>query len=270
MKSIRRSLKVSVLLAWILMATPCLSQSWTLIRSTDLSDPVSSFSIDSDSYLYIGSEYGDLTTFDSLAIETKHYSEIANSSLTLIESWNRLKLFLFYRDLQKISILDRFSTTPADYNLSDFGVQYAWLAAPGIDNSIWMLSTDYNELKKYDLQTRQLLLSTPLQQPLSHASHLRAYQNLVIISDRKKGIFCFDQFGNLLYHHRVEGIEHFQISEGKLLFLHSSLVTLMDPFQPSEAETMKAPEGAFRGVLNSGKYYHFIKKSKIVVYRRGL
>lgn len=245
-------------------------QDWLLLKTMDLKDEITSYSTDNEFRVYTGNAHGDLTRYNPAGLEEEHYSDIANSSLTLIEAWNRLKVFLFFRDQQKISILDRFGTTPVDYELRDFDLGYAWLVAPGVDNSIWTLSTDYNELRKYEVQSKQLILSTPLHLDVSKASHMRAYQNLLIISDREKGLYFFDQFGTLLYEYPGEGIAYFQVADDMLYFLQAGHLVKLDPFNLKNEEKIKAPEGAFEVVIASENRYFFIKKSKAFIYTLAL
>ena len=45
---------------------------------------------------------------------------------------------------------------PVKYLTNTFQEEMAQLCTPGVDNSIWVLSTEYNELSKFNIQTRQL------------------------------------------------------------------------------------------------------------------
>lgn len=242
-------------------------QEWGLVKTIPIEEQVSSFSIDPEGRIYLGSRFGNLQRLKPNGEKDEYFSGIANSEISFIEAWNKFKVFLFFRDLQKFSLLDRFNTTPIEYDLSAFNIEYAWLAAPGIDNSIWILSTDFNELRKYNIQTKQLIFNTPLSIDVNQATHIRAYQNLLIISDESKGFYIFDLFGNLLRTIEAKGIRYFQILDGKIIYLQNEEVKSLDPFNLITAKQIKAPKGAFEGVLISGENYFFIKGSEIKIYR---
>lgn len=250
------------------IANFCFAQEWKLVRSIESTETISAASIDPDGQVYLGTEPGRLQRLEPSSDTGESFSDAGNSEVTLIEAWNRFKVFLFFRDQQKIIFLDRFSTKPISYELSAFNINYAWLTTPGVDNSIWIVSTNYNELRKYNLQTRQQLMSAPLDVDISEITHIRAYQNLLIISDKLQGLLIFDQYGNLLKQEEIPGIEYFQIDAGKLVFLAQDNVHILDPFDTSEHQKIKAPEGAFTKVIVSGNDHYFIARAKILIYHR--
>ena len=245
-----------------------LGQDWEVIDTLVINEKITSYSIDSQDQIYIGTSSGNLHRFNKDGTESEFYCAIANFPVTSLAAWNRLKVFVFYKSPQEFYYLDRFNTFSNSYDLSEYSSELINECTPGVDNSLWVLSSSYNELRKYNLQTKQLIFATPLDIDVENVTHMRAFQNLVLISDRDEGLYLFDQFGNILTQLEISGIEHFQIGAGSIVFLCDEGIVSLDPFQPSSYETIKAPSGAFKGFLKSDTNYFLIRSSDVLVYRR--
>lgn len=255
------------LLLILVLAFNANAQEWQAVDTISLKERVTSYSIDNQNQLYVGTISGNLYRYEGKD-QSEFYSAIANFKLTSVEAWNRMKVFLFYRNPQEFYYLDRFNTVSNSYDLSEYSDELVYECTPGVDNSLWVLTSSYNELRKYNLQTKRLLFANPLDIDVENVTHIRAYQNLVIISDREEGIYIFDQFGNLLTELEYANVNHFQIEAGKLLFHCDEGIIKLDPFNPNDAETTKAPDGAFDGLVKGDSSYYFCKKSQILVFRR--
>lgn len=242
-------------------------QNWSHEGTIALNQTITSYSIDQQGYLYIGTRQGEVYRYLTSGLEDEHFSAIGNAPVTTLEASNRLKPFLYYRDTQQFTFLDRFTTTPVTYEVSNFQSDLAWLVTPGTDNSIWILASTFNELRKFNIQTKALILTTPLSIDLSNAAHMRSYQNLTIISDKQKGLYFFDQYGNLLDQQRITGITQFYIYQKKIIALSDRGILKIDPFSPEKQETIKAPNGAFKGVLNFEEVYFLIQEASVQIYR---
>ena len=244
------------------------AQEWEVIDTISLNERISTYSIDNQNQLYLGTTSGNLFRYDETGDQSEFYSAIANFKLTSVEAWNRMKVFLFYRNPQEYYFLDRFNTLSNSYDISDYSAELVYKCTPGIDNSLWVLTSSYNELRKYNLQTKQLLFANPLDIDVKNITHIRAYRNLLLISDREAGLYIFDQFGNLLTELPYTNIDHFQIKSGRLLFKCAEGVVSLDPFNPRDTKTTKAPEGAFTGMLVGDSLYFFMQKDRALVFRQ--
>lgn len=244
------------------------AQVWNLESEVVLEEEISSVSLDNQDYLYVGLSSGGLIRYLPSGEEDQYYALANNSAITLTETWNRMKVFTFFRDQQRIEILDRFTTTPRSVNLANGEIPYVWLAAPGIDNSLWVLSTSLKELRKYDDQNLNLLFAVPLQDQLAIEKpiFMRAFKNHLLLVDEQSGILFFDQFGSNLGHFAAEGLRYFQIRENRLVFLSGDWVMEVDPETRLETSKLKAPSGAFQSVLIVSGRYAFIGVDRIASY----
>ncbi len=245
-------------------------QTWELVKSISLTDATTSQSIDNQGAIYIGTESGNVIKYDQSGEIIETYSEFGKFPVTIIEAWNRFKPFIFYERPQQFYFIDRFSTSPVMYELSDFYSGLATLCAPGLDNSLWVLSTNFSELKKFDIQTRRLISVNPLRINLNSVTYLRSHKNTLILCDPKSGLYYFDQFGNQLSHNPEIKISTFQVSQNNLLFLQNDSIKTIELQFRSFEEKIKAPEQGFINVLKFGNRYVFIRNNELRYYNLSL
>ena len=260
-------LKVSLLLTFYFSFSFTLSaQEWHLEKMTEVPYQISACAIDQEGKMYLGSTDGNIYRYDSAGIEEQIFSNVNLSAVTLIEPWNRLKLFSFFRENQIIQILNRFVTKPTEYFIQDLGVEFSSLATPGIDNSFWVHSSNFNELRKYN--GSQLVFSTPLSDiHIPEPVHLLAYQNLIILLDAKTGFYFFDQFGNLAYSLPIQDAKYFQIYKEKIYLYADHHIMIFDPYFIDKIEKIEAPDEPFTAVLRSDNRFIFLKETAFSFYK---
>ncbi|MEP0368902.1 MAG: hypothetical protein ABJN36_05300 [Cyclobacteriaceae bacterium] len=262
-------MKTKTFIALSLISHLCFGQEWSLEQTIKPKREITAVSVDSKDLIYLGTAGGEVIRYTNTGEEDEYFSALNNSSVSAIQAWNRLKVFVFYRDQQTASILDRFTTTPKNINLSDLGLQYAWLFAPGIDNSYWALSTETRELIKYDDQNLSRLFSIPIQKDIkiNDPVYLRAYKNLIILIDHKSGLWVFDQFGDFKGNIKESGIKHLDIKEGLAHCVVADELVAIDLFKMEVMSRKKAPEsGAFWSVVISGDRYVFFTRERAEIY----
>ena len=243
------------------------AQEWHKVDSLVLPYKISSYAIDQEGKIYLGSHDGDIFRYGPDGKEDKVYSGINFSSVTTIEPWNRLKLFLFYRENQTIVYLDRFVATATSYQLGNLGTGFNSLATIGVDNSFWVLESGNGELRKYS-NNKNLIFATPINTiNLVQASHIRAFQNLVILLDSSSGFHLFDQFGNPISTVSVIGADYFHIFNKQVITYDGKQVIEFDPFNPSTITGIVGPKEKYLGVLKSKDHYLFIQENRVVKYQ---
>lgn len=145
-------------------------------------------------------EQSNLFLFDTNGVMMYQFSPRRPARVHLLEGWNGLRPFAFYRDFQEYVILDRFLLADDNTRLNGENVGYARLAAPSQDGNLWVLDEANFQLKKIDLRTQNVLFSTPLDLVLKPGNYsltfMREYQNQLYICDGKGPVLLFDQMGN--------------------------------------------------------------------------
>ncbi len=231
-------LKVSLLL------TPFWShsQNWQKISEISLAQSPTAYTADFQGNLYLGFADGKLTRYDAKGSILENFSLSNNSSISLIDVQNNLKPFLFYFDNQQITILDRFSSVPKNYLLSDLGLEIGLMTCPAPDGDFWILENNPQRLKKVD----PLLKVTVLEVQISigdKIKRMQAYQNVLVIGD-ESGIRIFDQFGGTVNHLQKEDLLDFQILKGRLYAFTPDYITEIDLFDGTVLEEINNPTSA--------------------------
>lgn len=187
------------------------------------------YSNDSENNSYVGFQNGGLQKFSSRGSEILNYSLPNQSAITLIEAQNNRKIFLFYRDIQQVVILDRFSTIPRKYSLEDFGIDYAESATISPDGTFWFAEINPRRLKKIDPLRNSVIHE--VQQDLGESiSIMRTFGNFLVVAS-ENGIHILDQFGNLNGTIKVQGTTYLQFLNDMILATHPEGILKIDPFK---------------------------------------
>ena len=138
--------------------------------------------------------------FDSTGKLLYQFSPRRPGKIHLLEGWNGLRAFAFYRDFQEFILLDRFLLADGPSQLDQEKIGYARLVAPALDGNLWVLDESNFSLKKIDLRNQQIIFSTPLDLVLGaknyDISFMREYQNQLYLVDKQGYVLLFDQMGN--------------------------------------------------------------------------
>ncbi|MEM6830602.1 MAG: hypothetical protein AAF551_08785 [Bacteroidota bacterium] len=221
---------------------PSESQEWKSEWTIALDQIPSAYSIDTDESIFLGFPDGSLEKYSKSGESSPVYSIPNQSSVTLIEAQNNRKIFLFYRDIQQITILDRFSSLPKNYLLSDFGIYLANMACPAPDGSFWTIENNPPRLKKIDPLRKSTLLE--IQHALHDSIHfMRAYQNLLLIAT-SDGVQVFDQFGSFIASLDFGKTTYLQAFNKSLVAKTSNALIRFDPSRLITLEWVSAKEKA--------------------------
>lgn len=239
---------------------------WSLIRTIDTESIITSHSVDFENHLYIGTSNGDIIRLDTVGNELSRWSPAGNSPVSSIQASNRLKIFSFCRDIQEIHLIERFTAKTTSYSLDQLESDFITLCSFGTDNSLWVLNTAFNELKKINLSNNQIQFSNPLSKDLNQAFQMESYKNQLIIGDHQSGIYIFDWFGNFIQILDYQNVIDFQISNEQLILLQNEDVIEINSSKMEETKRLKAPRGGFQKVGKIGKSYYFISEDQIFFY----
>jgi hypothetical protein len=141
----------------------------------------------------------------------------------LLEAWNTIKIFVFYRDFQEYVFLERFLGPMPNSDLNEEQIGFARLATLAADYNLWVIDETDFTLKKYDRQFNKVLYKTALDLLLDVREYditfLREYQNNLFIADRNSGILVFDAFGSYKKKIGFKGVDFFSFHEDEMYYL---------------------------------------------------
>ncbi len=244
-------------------------QSFRLISDTTVK--VSSISIDQDGYVFTVNKKGTLTKWDLTGSPLLTFSPSKLGSVTLLEAWQGLRPFLFYRDFQEFVLLDRFLTPSSNYDFSSLGIGYVQLATLGIDNNLWVIDINDFSLKKFDLLFKAIISNTSLEFLLKPDLHeinfMKEYQNLLFINDEITGIMVFDNLGNYLRSIEASGLTQLGFFRNEVYFLKNQKLNFIDIYS-QEGRTIDLSElGELELVLYYDQYLTIYSDSRLKFYK---
>jgi hypothetical protein len=193
-------MRIYILLLLVFYSQVIGAQSGANYKTTIPFRNVSNVSADLNNSFYVTDDKGNLFQFDSTGKEINRFSALQSASVTVLESSRTMNVFMFYRDLQKYVFLNRFLALSDLVSLDPSVVGFAYLAAPSLDNNLWVFDNTSFTLKKIDLKLQKAIIERPLDLLLDpndySINYIKEYQNRLYINNGNKGILSFDNFGN--------------------------------------------------------------------------
>ena len=205
-------------------------QDSTLLKAKDL------FGIDAFGTTYFTSENNSFLkkTKDTTLV----YSNFQLGEITSANTFNPLKINLFYKDFNTVVILDNrlaeifkidFNTLQSYKNVS--------FVSTGYDNTIWIFNQDLQQLELYDYKTKKIKQKTvPVQ---SEVLDLKSDYNQCYMLT-KNYLYVYSYFGSLIAKYKNEGYEKLAFGDAYLILKkENELYTL--PKDGQKIEPIKHP-----------------------------
>lgn len=234
--------RLGILLLFCLTFSQAVAQqSTTVIGSFNIPfDPIAA-SIDQQGFFYFASNEGVVEKYNTKGELQYHYSPQKKAKPTLIESWQGLRVFIYYQAFQEYLFLNRFLTDSERYNLQRFNLsQFSGLATLSGDNHLWLIDSNTLILSKLDIDSGETLLENILSLSLTASdirpAFVREYQNLLFIADQKNGILVFDNLGNYVETIAQESISFFSFHKNNLIVAQQGKIILIDIYSKQKRE----------------------------------
>ncbi|MBC7390477.1 MAG: hypothetical protein H7329_14780 [Opitutaceae bacterium] len=228
--------------------------------------------VSQDSYgnLYFSDLKGNINKYDSLGNYLINYSPQKLGTVSLLEAWNTIRIFVFYRDFQEYTILERFLGPMPGNPLNQEQIGFARQATLASDFNLWVIDETDFALKKYDRQFNKVVNKTSLDLLLDvreyDISFLREYQNNLYINDRNTGVLVFDAFGSYKKKIPFKGIDFFSFHENDLFYLQNDTVRFFDLYLFTE-NILTLPSGMkYKRVLIHDRKLYAIRPDGFDIY----
>jgi hypothetical protein len=187
-------------------------------------------------------EKGNLTLLDSAGKKLWHFSPRRPARVHLLEGWNTLRPFAFYRDFQEYQILDRFLLSDGAVALDPEKTGYARLVAPAQDGNLWVLDERSFLLKKMDPASQNTLFVNALDLVLSGKPYdlcfMREFQNQLYVADALGMVLQFDMMGTYRKKLPLTGCRWLGFRGEEILALDGDSVTW---FHPQKLQKRRTP-----------------------------
>ncbi len=176
------------------------AQSLVPISSRSLTD-IQGVSLDRNHYIYISHANGNILQLNSSGETSLKYSPAKKAAISLIDAWQTMRIFIFFRDLQQFQFLDRFLNSSTYFDLDSKEIGYASIATPTHDNNLWIVDESDFTLKKYHVAMGKVVIQSPLNlvvDDIARIGYMREYQNLLFINNGGSSVLVFDNLGNFM------------------------------------------------------------------------
>jgi len=226
---------------------------------------------DNYGHLYISDKKGNINKYDSTGKFLMNYSPQKLGMVTLLEAFNTIKIFVFYRDFQEYLMLERFLGPMPYLPLKEEQIGFARLATLANDYNLWVIDETDFSLKKYDRQFNKVLYKTALDLILDARDYditfLREYQNNLYINDRYSGILVFDVFGSYKKKIPFKGLDFFAFHEDEMYYLQNDTIQFFHLYLLSNRSIALPLKAKYVKVLVYNRKLYAIRPDGIDIYQ---
>jgi hypothetical protein len=227
-------------------------------------------SIDRAGNIYVADPSGTLFRYNQKGEKQLDYSPSHPAEITLLEAWQGLRIFLFFRDLQQYALLSRYLNNPqGNYNFRNTG--FVLMATPSYDNNIWLIDQSDFSMKKYGIFEQDILSSTPFDLLLDpdhyEISFMKEYQNKLFVADKNSGILLFDNLGNFIRKYNRPGLDEFNFFKDYIYFIDGDHILMIDLYDDHKETIPIPPAKNYRHILIFNDTYYLFNDTGMDIYR---
>lgn len=246
--------------------------TWEKVKTIENTFPITAVSMDRYGLFYAANEQGNIYKYDSTGALLFTYSPPKKSDITLLEAWRNVNIFVFNRSFQEFVFLDRFMSPSTTNKIKSSTVGFARLATTSNDNNLWLIDETDFSLKKYNLNSGNIDLSTPLDLVLDPSVYemnfMREYQNLVFLNDKNSGIFIFDNMANYKTKIPVKGLSMIGFYNDELYLQEGDSLTFINIYTYAERKESLPELGNFQYIVYTASRLYLFNEKSIYVFKR--
>ena len=172
---------------------------------------------------------GTFYRYDSTGTLTEQFTPQLAGAPTVMEAWQGVQTFLFYREYQQYRYLSRLAARAEPLALpGELG--FISLATPSADNQLWLLDQSRFVLSKYNPELGQNTINVPLHRLLPPAQYkplyMREYKKQLYLSVEGAGVLVFAFNGAYLRTLPLKAPEWFGMYRNHLYYLQQQELVL--------------------------------------------
>lgn len=226
-------MRTSLLILCLMFAYAIRSQTNGITTDSIQVSAGSSIYADNLENLYVVTAVNDIIKYgkDGKKLATANFKVLGNVSW--MDVTNPFEIYVFYRDQNRLIILDNLLNIRGDLDLESIGVSQIACVARSYDNQIWIFDLADQKLKKYSKDLKLMTESAPwntlgIRGKISPLLIRDINTSVLILND--SSILEFDIFANYSKIKLKDTLTNFFYVDGKILFLKDSSLYLYNPF----------------------------------------
>lgn len=196
------------------------SQQENIVNENDINVNIKIAEIDNLGRIYVVTDKNIIVNYNPSFKEMYRHANTKSGAISSIDVSNPLKITVFYNDFNKVKIFDNTLTQITEMNLSE---KFSDITACGSsnDDTYWVYDPTQFKLLKINENAAVLLETSNLNdfgmQDLS-ITDIREKSNFVLLTDRTKGFYVFDNLGQYAFHVPAIDIVSFQFDGKNIIY----------------------------------------------------
>lgn len=224
--------------------------------------------VDNLGRIYLVDEKNKLINYSPDLMEMYRYANNRSGLISDIDVTNPLKIIVFYDDFNQVKIFDNTLTPINEVNLALNFVDISACATSN-DGHLWIYDPTQFKLIKVN-ENGQILVESSNVNDFGmkdlKVTSIKEKSNTVVLMDKSKGFYFFDNLGQYIFHYSSTDIVHFQFDGLHLIYYTSDGLYVYNLATKENQKVNISDKIEGQGVQNilyqQGKYY--------LVYDQGL
>ncbi|HMT54985.1 MAG TPA: hypothetical protein PKD16_18245, partial [Saprospiraceae bacterium] len=192
----------------------------SLLSDYDINANIKIAEIDNLGRIYVVTDKNIIVNYNPSFKEMYRHANTKSGAISSIDVSNPLKITVFYDNFNKIKIFDNTLTQITEMNLSEKFSDITACASSN-DGTYWVYDPTQFKLLKINENAEVLLETSNLNdfgmQDIS-ITDIREKSNFVLLTDRTKGFYVFDNLGQYAFHVPAIDILSFQFDGKNIIY----------------------------------------------------
>ena len=206
-----------------------ISTSFAQVPNSIVLDNAISFSKDRYDNVFYITENQDVKKYgDNYLI----YSSQKRKKITNIEAWNSIRIFLFSKEFQEYTVLDKYLTELYTRSFKLEHVGFASFTTLALDGNIWLFDNTDFSLKKINISNGNKISTTGLNLIIDESENeilfMKEYGNYLYVSTVHNGVLVFDNMGTYKKKLPFNNLSFFDFKNEKMYYLEKGNINYFD------------------------------------------
>ena len=244
----------------IILSLGVSGQNWEFVNKNDLDQEITAVDVSVLGIVYVGTERGNIYSFYANGSPENFYSSEVFEPVTTIDASNALRTLVYFQSTGEIEMIERFSAQARTYQVDDFGTNNATDVKIAQDGTLWFLID--RKLVQVNQQTGLLMNEKSLEEwkILDSIESVEIYPK-TIVQTEKEVIFWQSDMINY-----IPALNYF-LEDDYIWLLEAKGITQWN-LNKLSISNLKLPLSGVTQFVKFGEYFHFIKDSRIYVYKK--